>query len=116
MSLNPFRLLCSPSELNVWLLAAVAEVLGGDGRSYRQLAHDLVLTPLGIALGRRTPLGEGTAANVGPGTTTASPAAAAAALGQSSGDGDDPLTPIGGLVLTAQGAARLDSTMGGLLL
>ena len=99
----------------MWLLAAVAEVLAGDGRSYHQLAHDLVLTPLGITLGRRTPLGEGTAANVSPGTT-ASPTAAAAALGQSSGDGDDSLTPVGGLVLTAQGAARSDSTMGGLLL
>ena len=90
---------CSPADIDSWLLAAVAEALGG-GPCYSQLARTLVTEPLGIALGQPQDVrcySHPARASLAP----ASPASAA------SGSQQEVLTPVSGLVLTAQGAAKL---------
>lgn len=72
----------------------MAEALGG-GACYSQLARTLVTEPLGIALGQQQDV------RCYSHPARASPAPAPASSGQ------EALTPVSGLVLTAQGAAKL---------
>ena len=101
----PHHGLLRSSDLDAWVLAAVAESLhrggGGEGGaeggasnvSYSQLARDLVIEPLGITLG----LPQDVRAYHSKGQLA--PAAAQ--------QYDAPaLTPVGGLILTPNGAMR----------
>ncbi|KAG1655931.1 hypothetical protein FOA52_000898 [Chlamydomonas sp. UWO 241] len=86
-----------PSEVDVMLLAAVAEKLGG-GPHYPVLARARVLDPLGIPLGSPHDV---SCYSVGSGTWRP------AGVPQAEPGAAEALSPLGGLVLTADGAARL---------
>ena len=88
----------SPADIDTWLLAAVAETLGG-GACYSQLARTLVTEPLGIALGQP----QDVRCYSHPARASVAPASHVSA----SGSQQEALTPVSGLVLTAQGAAKL---------